>query len=195
MQDADESLACYRVNSNVDISENGIRTSDKTAANAGGNPYFEVLSYKDKILTLKTKNRAVENTKYICKKIFLSVSSDAGDFEGSFNVSTVNTKPVFKVAGAVIYEGFGSGTVILSDTDGRSVQLPSDVKVSTPDTGISASVSADGGYIGVMPGSSFKAGSKKFVLESSGFEVDRDVLNKNLFDFQKDIVRYRYLNY
>lgn len=32
--------------------------------------------------------------------------------------------------------------------------------------------------------------NKKFVLESSGFEVDRDVLNKNLFDFQKDIVRW-----
>lgn len=32
--------------------------------------------------------------------------------------------------------------------------------------------------------------NKKFVLESSGFEVDRDVLNKNLFDFQKDTVRW-----
>ena len=32
--------------------------------------------------------------------------------------------------------------------------------------------------------------NKKFVLESSGFEVDRSELNPNLFDFQKDIVRW-----
>lgn len=32
--------------------------------------------------------------------------------------------------------------------------------------------------------------NKKFVLESTGFDVDRDSLNHNLFDFQKDIVRW-----
>lgn len=32
--------------------------------------------------------------------------------------------------------------------------------------------------------------NKKFVLESSGFEVDRNELNQRLFDFQKDIVRW-----
>lgn len=32
--------------------------------------------------------------------------------------------------------------------------------------------------------------NKKFVLESSGFDVDRDELNAYLFDFQKDIVRW-----
>ncbi len=32
--------------------------------------------------------------------------------------------------------------------------------------------------------------NKKFVLESSGFEIDRAELNSNLFDFQKDIVRW-----
>lgn len=32
--------------------------------------------------------------------------------------------------------------------------------------------------------------SKKFILESSGFEVERSDLNPNLFDFQKDIVRW-----
>ena len=32
--------------------------------------------------------------------------------------------------------------------------------------------------------------NKKFILESSGFEIDRSQLNPNLFDFQKDIVRW-----
>lgn len=32
--------------------------------------------------------------------------------------------------------------------------------------------------------------NKKFVLESSGFDVDKSELNSNLFDFQKDIVRW-----
>ena len=32
--------------------------------------------------------------------------------------------------------------------------------------------------------------NKKFVLESSGFDVERDELNATMFDFQKDIVRW-----
>ena len=32
--------------------------------------------------------------------------------------------------------------------------------------------------------------NKKFVLESSGFDVERDELNSTMFDFQKDIVRW-----
>lgn len=32
--------------------------------------------------------------------------------------------------------------------------------------------------------------NKKFVLESTGFEVERGDLNSNMFDFQKDIVRW-----
>lgn len=32
--------------------------------------------------------------------------------------------------------------------------------------------------------------NKKFILESSGFEIERSQLNPNLFDFQKDIVRW-----
>lgn len=32
--------------------------------------------------------------------------------------------------------------------------------------------------------------NKKFVLESSGFEVDKSVLNPKLFDYEKDIVRW-----
>ena len=31
--------------------------------------------------------------------------------------------------------------------------------------------------------------NKTFVLESSGFEVERQELNEMLYDFQKDIVR------
>ena len=167
LEDAEESFACYRVNSNVDIFENGIKTSDKTAANAGSSPYFEVLSYKDNILTLKTKNRTKDNTANTYKKIFLSVSSDAGDFEGALNVSTVSSKPAFKAAGAVIYDGFESGTVILTDNNGGSVKLPSDIRVSTKDTGITVSINSEDGYISVKPEASFKAGTKKFVLEST----------------------------
>ena len=32
--------------------------------------------------------------------------------------------------------------------------------------------------------------NKKFVLESSGFDIDKDTLNPMLFDFQKDIIRW-----
>lgn len=32
--------------------------------------------------------------------------------------------------------------------------------------------------------------NKKFILESSGFDVDRDTLNPKLYEFQKDIVRW-----
>ena len=32
--------------------------------------------------------------------------------------------------------------------------------------------------------------NKSFVLDSCGFDVERDELNDNMFDFQKDIVRW-----
>lgn len=32
--------------------------------------------------------------------------------------------------------------------------------------------------------------NKRFVLESSGFDVDKSDLNPKLYDFQKDIVRW-----
>ena len=32
--------------------------------------------------------------------------------------------------------------------------------------------------------------SKRFVLESSGFDIDKSMLNPMLYDFQKDIVRW-----
>ena len=32
--------------------------------------------------------------------------------------------------------------------------------------------------------------SKRFVLESSGFDIDKNELNPMLYDFQKDIVRW-----
>ena len=32
--------------------------------------------------------------------------------------------------------------------------------------------------------------NKKFVLESSGFDVDKNELNPMMFEFQKDVVRW-----
>lgn len=32
--------------------------------------------------------------------------------------------------------------------------------------------------------------NKTFVLESKGFDVGKDELNKNMYEFQKDIVRW-----
>lgn len=32
--------------------------------------------------------------------------------------------------------------------------------------------------------------NKKFVLESSGFDIDKKELNPKLFDYEKDIVRW-----
>ena len=32
--------------------------------------------------------------------------------------------------------------------------------------------------------------NKRFVLESSGFDIDKSELNPMLYDFQKDIVRW-----
>lgn len=32
---------------------------------------------------------------------------------------------------------------------------------------------------------------KDYVLESSGFNIDKDKLNPMLFDFQKDVVRWQ----
>ena len=32
--------------------------------------------------------------------------------------------------------------------------------------------------------------SKSFQIENSGFDIDKNILNENLYDFQKDIVRW-----
>jgi len=162
-----ESFALYRVNSNVDIS--GISTSETAASKAGTEPYFEVLDLSGNILSLKTRGRTGANTQDTRKKAFITVSSPEGDFEASLNVSTQNSRPALKASPAVIYEGFESGISELTDSSGKALSLPEDLKVTAEDAGIKCSVSAGSGLIEVRPSKDFKAGSKTFRLESAGW--------------------------
>ena len=159
-----ESFAIYRVNSNEVI--NSITVSPKTVNAAGTDPYFEVAEYKDGLLKLKTKNRTAANTRNIYKKFIASVSSDSGSVEVTLNVSTINKKPVIKAAAAVVYEGFSSGAVMLTDNNGNVPEFPEDIKLTTADTGIDCALNRETGCITVSPNESFKAGTKKFTLIS-----------------------------